>query len=322
MTRRSLMALLAPVPAQAKPLPFQRGVNYTAEWPDVYSSARARAILESLPQYGINAVAFVPYGFTPNGEASVRYGGDRVWEKDAAIQTLAAAAQAKGMRVFLKPQVWVRRGSPADLDFPNDAARAQWFAAYRGFLEHYASLAVRIRADLFSVGVEFVRLTRHEREWRALIARAREIYSGPLTYAANFGPEFEGIRFWDALDRIGLNNYYPLPDDLNTGAIVAKVEAVQRRFGKPVIFPEAGFSSLEAPHRQPWDETPRKLSPQDQARCYAAIFEAFYERPWLDGIYWWKVGTNGFGGPEDGSHTPWRKPAMEVVRKWYLKGGR
>ena len=72
--------------------------------------------------------------------------------------------------------------------------------------------------------------------------------------------EFEGIAFWDALDYIGLNNYYPLPDDLSTGAVVARVEAVQRKFKRPVIFTEAGFSSYEAPHRAPWDETPRRLA--------------------------------------------------------------
>ena len=78
----------------------------------------------------------------------------------------------------------------------------------------------------------------------------------------------------------------------------------------------------QAPNREPWDETPRKLSPEDQARCYDAVFQAFYTKPWLQGIYWWKVGTNGYGGPGDGSHTPWGKPAMDVVKKWYTDGRR
>src|SRR5204863_2491711 len=146
--------------------------------------------------------------------------------------------------------------------------RAVWFENYRSFLEFYATLAAKSRADVFCVGVEFVQMSRYESEWRKLIARARELYSGPLVYGATQGPEFEGVRFWDALDYIGLNNYYPLPDDRSTAAIVAKVEAVQRKFRKPVIFPEAGFASLEAPHRAPWDETRRKLSMEDQARCY------------------------------------------------------
>ena len=39
-------------------------------------------------------------------------------------------------------------------------------------------------------------------------------------------------------------------------------------------------------------------------------------------MYVWKVGTNGFGGLNDGSHTPWDKPAMQVLRRWYQKPGR
>ena len=165
-------------------------------------------------------------------------------------------------------------------------------------------------------------MTRHEAEWRQLIARARQLYPGPLVYAAVQGPEFETIRFWDALDYIGLNNYYPLPDDLSADAVLQKVEAVQRQFNKPVIFPEAGFASLKNPHRAPWDETHRELSPEDQARCYEAVLRAFYRKPWFQGVYWWKVGTNGMGGPQDASHTPWGKPAMDVVARWYKTGGR
>lgn len=322
MLRRQFLAYAAAAATPPRRIAFQRGVNFTAEWPDVYASDRARQILESLPKYGINSIALVPYGFTRPGQPNVRFSGTGNWEKDDSIINLSNVARQKGMKVFLKPQVWVPRGGPTDLDFPNEPDRQQFFATYRKYVEHYANLAVRMRADLFSVGVEFSQLAKYEAEWRSLIARAREIYSGPITYCANFGPEFETIRFWDAVDCIGLNNYYPLPDDLNTSGVVAKVEAVQKRFAKPVIFPEAGYSSLIEPHRQPWDESPRKLSMEDQVRCYEALFKAFYNKPWFQGMYWWKIGTNGFGGPTDGSHTPWNKPAMNVISKWYLRGGR
>jgi len=322
ISRRAVLALAAASPGGAAVVPFQRGVNYTAEFPDGYGSERARQILQSLKQYGVNAVAIVPYGFAPKGEPAVRFSGTRTMERDDAITGLSAVARAAGMKVLLKPQLWLRGGSTTDIDFAKEAERRQWFAQYRLFLEHYAGLAARIRADLFSVGVEFARMAKYEAEWRGLIQRARQMFPGKLTYAANFGPEFETLRFWDAVDYIGLNNYYPLPDDLSMGKIVSRVEEVQKRFGRPLIFPEAGFTSLEAPHRQPWDETPRKLSPEDQARCYEAVFQAFYKKPWFQGVYWWKVGTNGFGGLADGSHTPWNKPAMKVVAKWYLRGGR
>jgi hypothetical protein len=301
---------------------FQKGVNFTAEWPDTYSSDGARKILGELTNYGVNSIALVPYGFCRKGTPLVRFNGRRAWEKDTALAHMTAFAHEHGMKVMLKPQVWVPRSYPGELEFASPHDREMWFSQYQAFLEHYAKLAEQIGADLFCVGVEFSKLSRYEQEWRRLIARVREIYAGPLVYAANFGTEFESIRFWDALDYIGLNNYYPLPDDLSTDAIVAKVEQVQRRYQRPVIFPEAGFPSLEDPHRQPWDETPRRLSLDEQARCYEAVFRAFYHKPWFEGVYWWKVGSNGFGGPDDGSHTPWGKPAMKVIAHWYLHGGR
>jgi hypothetical protein len=294
----------------------QRGVNFTAEGRGGYGNPRAIEILRELPKYGVNAIALVPYGMTRKGMSGIRYGG---LERDADIERIAAEARTLGIKVMLKPQIWVPGGFTGDLDFDTDQEREEWFATYREFIAHHAELAVKIKADIFCVGTELSKLTRYEPAWRRIIADVRKIYKGALTYAAVQGPEFETLKFWDALDYIGLNNYYPLPEDLSASATVAKVEAVQRKFRKPVIFPEAGFASLEAPHRAPWDETRRKLSMEDQARCYEAIYRAFWGKPWFKGIYWWKVGTNGFGGPEDGSHTPWGKPAMDVVRRWYTK---
>jgi hypothetical protein len=301
---------------------FQRGVNFTAEWPDIYASERSVEILSTLPAYGVNAIAVVPYGIARSDAPLIRFGGNRMWEKDESVVRVARLAHERGIKVLLKPQLWVRRGYPGDLDFSSQADLEAWFTQYDAFIRHYAALASRIRADVFCVGVEFSRMTRHEKHWRAAIARVRAVYAGPLVYGANWGEEFENLQFWDALDYIGLNQYYPLPDNLSTDTVVAKIESVHRRFHRPVIFTEAGFASLEGSNRQPWDETPRKLSLEEQARCYEAVLKAFYRKPWFHGVYWWKVGSNGFGGPEDGSHTPWGKPAMDVVARWYLRGGR
>lgn len=314
-----IFVLLATAVVCGKAVPFQRGVNFTAEGRAGYTAEVAAPMLGKLKDYGVNAVALVPYGFTRAGQPSVRFGMGM--ESDDRIRETALAAKQAGMILLLKPQIWTPGSFTGDLEF-NDADRAKWFDDYTRFAEHYAKLATAIDADLFCIGNEFGKLSRYENYWRGLIAGIRRIYKGPLTYAATQGPEFEQLAFWDALDYIGLNNYYPLKDDFSAGHIIATIEAVRSKTRRLVILTEAGYSSFENPQLQPWDETPRKLAPEHQARAYESLFKTVYKKPWLAGIYWWKVGTNGYGGPEDGSHTPWNKPAMEVVRRYYRSGAR
>jgi hypothetical protein len=275
--------------------------------------------LKKLPAFGVNAIALIPYG---GGRATadtieIRRFGAGSWESDEGIETLAGIAHQLGMKVMLKPHLW-RMGAESA---KTEGLRKQWFVQYRVFVEHYARLAAKIRADIFVVGTEFGVLSGYQQRWREIIASVRSIYPGPLTFAPTQGPEFETLAFWDALDYIGLDNYYPLPDNHSTAELVAKVSAVQRKFNKPVLLTEAGFSAVVNAHRAPWeDETSKPLSLETQARCYEALLKAFYDKPWFQGVYWWKVGTNGYGGPQDNSMTPWRKPAMEVVKRWYSSG--
>ncbi len=324
--RAQAMVDSLPVVPTNEPYPrqfFQRGVNFTAEFGAPYASADALEALKRLAPYGVNAVALVPYGWMQPGQPVVRVNrGLNVWESDEGIEDLARMAHSLGMKVFLKPQLWVRGGSTTDIDFRDPAERARWFEQYGHFIDHYARLAARIHADLFAVGVELAKLSRYDAEWRGIIAGVRALYPGPLVYAANFGPDFQDVTFWDALDYIGLDEYYPLPANLSTADLVRRIERVAIDYRRPVVFTEVGFPSLIDPERRPWDQSPRAISLEEQARCYQAIFSAFYGKPWFEGMYWWKVGTNGAGGAGDGSFTPWGKPAMEVVRKWYAGGGR
>lgn len=295
---------------------FQRGVSFTSEWPDPYDSPKSHEMLAKLRARGIDAIALVPYGVSAPGSTALRFGG---WERDESVLALTQTAHSLGMHVMLKPQVWIRGSYPGDFDPPDEASRNAWLADYEKFALHYAELARQTHADLFCIGTEFARLSPNETFWRQLIARIRKVYPGPLTYAANFGPEFESLGFWDALDYIGLNNYYPLPDSLDCGEIVAKVEAVQKRFGKPVLFTEGGYSSFQGGYRKPWAENEGPADPDMQAKAYESVLAAFWGKPWFYGAYWWKVGSNAFGGPLDRSHTPWGKPAMDVISHWYRK---
>jgi len=314
----------APAPQTAQPANgaqnfFFKGVNFTAERRTPYGSAQAAEVLDGLRERGVNAVALVPYAAQHAEDAELRF--PLRMERDELVAASARHARSLGMRILLKPQVWVRGGLyPGDLDYPEPERRAQWFASYRQYIERQAALAKEISADVFCVGVEFALLSRHEREWRDIIASVRRLYDGPLVYAANFGEEFESVRFWDALDYIGLDNYYPLPADLSTAEVTRKIEAVHREFNKPVLFTEAGFSTYEQAHERPWEDEPGGAhSPEAQARYIEASLEGFYDKPWLHGVFWWKVGTAGLADPLDGSHQLWGKPAIDVIERFYRR---
>lgn len=317
--RQFLSSNLLPAFALGAPIAprvfFQRGLSFTAEGPDGYGNPESAARqFDQFRAKGVNSIALVPYGFAPAGSTRIRF--DMGMERSGDVAKLVALAHQKGLKVMWKPQLWVPHGFPGNLQFDRPAERAEWFAEYARFLQHHVEYAQRSGAEILCVGVEFVKLSRYTPEWRKLIAQARGTYKGLVTYCAGQGEEFEGVAFWDALDFIGLSEYYPLPDNLDTAQVVQRVEAVQKRWAKPLVFLEAGFAAVKNAQRAPWDDSGTEASPQTQVRCYEAIFSAFYRKPWFAGVYWWKVGTNGRANP----HSPWGRPAMDVVERWYKSG--
>jgi hypothetical protein len=111
-------AALAGYPETSASLPypqffFQKGVNYTAEFPYNYDSGGARRMLEALPQYGINAIALMPYGWSTRGKPEVHL--QEGWESNEGMAQLARVAHAHGMKVMLKPAIWEAH----NLEFPS-----------------------------------------------------------------------------------------------------------------------------------------------------------------------------------------------------------
>ena len=62
------------------------------------------------------------------------------------------------------------------------------------------------------VGTQLDRTLHFEDDWRLIIATVRRYFEGTLTYAANW-TDYEKVPFWDALDVIGIQAYFPLLED-------------------------------------------------------------------------------------------------------------
>ena len=116
------------------------------------------------------------------------------------------------MSICIKPHIayWGSSFSwRGEIEFSREDAWDRFWRDYRAWITLLAE-ACR-EADGFVVGTELDRTLRFEDEWRALIADVRAHTGAPLTYAANW-TDYQRVPFWDALDVIGIQAYFPLTD--------------------------------------------------------------------------------------------------------------
>ena len=324
--QRSL-ALQRPKPWRAAD-GFQRGIclAHSVSLEHGYLSAECGAELRFLQRMGADWVSLTPFGYLPSTTTpeifpSSNAGPDE--ESDESIVECASQARLMGQRVWLKPHLWTR-GWVGELQF-TPRGWDQFFERYREFMLHWALLAERERIDGLFVGHELVSSTRaHPEKWRALIADVRRVYSGTVSYGANWD-EVQHIGFWDALDVVGVSFYFPLADKptrdpatLRAGAkkALASLRPLAERTGRPVLLSEVGYAPMSGAAVRPWDEGDGPIDLQTQRACYAAVIDALEREEWIAGVFWWKWFTSaGSGGPTDASFTPRGKPAQqELVR--------
>jgi hypothetical protein len=180
------------------------------------------------------------------------------------------------------------------------------------------------------VGKELVGTSHREEDWRELIGRIRLVYSGPLTYSANWDGEYRRIRWWDALDVIGVSHYTPLaerdnPSDLEmhskASAAADSLDRLSARWDRPYVLTEVGFVAHATAPLRPWESYPGGAGNlETQARCYEAILSVFSARERCRGTYWWKWFTD-LPSNNEGSNRydfpPYGKPAEKVLARWY-----
>ncbi len=318
---------------ETKPLSYLKGFNFAHEGYSIYNGYLSRKATEALvkqKEMGVNATAIVPYSYIREGAAPsylpISYNAGS--ENDQGVVHSAYEARQLGMQTVLKPQIFIGNSWPGALDMGTDEDWAAFFNYYYRWIRHYAFLAEIHQMDALCIGVEFAIATlTHEEEWRKMIRKIRGFYQGKLTYAANWGKEFEQLAFWDELDFIGLNSYYPLsknenPTDeelaANFEVVKGKIEKVYRKFQKPIVFTEIGFRSIDKPWKNPHAEGDDSFNAVHQQRCYEVIFRGIENEPWCHGILWWKFPTYlEYRGTENSAFTPNNKITEETVKKWF-----
>lgn len=309
-----------------------------------YGSAPCARTMHEIRKMGGNWVSLTPFGrvwdLTPSGVSMTFEAPYEKNRKDVA--RAVEQAHHEGLRVMLVPHLWVESGGwRAKIDPGDDEAWARWAASYRAFLMNWAEVARDAGVDMLAVGVELRSwvTTTHAPSFIDIIHDVRQVYPGLLTYAANWDDVDDTVILGD-LDVIGINAFYPLADKkgadyptLVAGGrrVAEKVGRLAADWDKPVMFTEFGYTTRPDPAVRPW-EWPDKMKhvvvdQRAQARAYAALLQAFVDKPWFAGFFVWRV----YADPDDMSQeaewgfSPRGKEAGLVLRDafhaWWAADG-
>lgn len=298
-----------------------------------YGSARFAETLREVEGLGANWVSLTVFGrvwdlrsrrVEPSFEAPLA-------ETTDAVCRSVTMAHARGLRVLLVPHIWVETGGwRAELEPGEGASFDEWTRSYERFVSHWADVSERCGVDLFAAGVElrfWVTDARRAPSFRSMLGRLRTRYTGPVTYAANWDDVGDTLVLSE-LDVVGINAFYPLhwekgatPEQLRRGGERAaeEVEILRRRYGKPVLFSEFGYTTRPDTAIEPWlwpEQLPGVVVDQNaQAIAYAALLSASLERRSLAGLFVWRMYADVADlsqEPEFG-FSPWGKIALSVL---------
>jgi hypothetical protein len=207
-------------------------------------------------------------------------------------------AHAMGLKVLIKPHLgyW---GSPFSwrgaINFEDEAAWDRFFTSYETWITQLAA-ACR-EADGFVVGTELDRTLGHEAAWRRIIARVRTCTDAPLTYAANW-THYREVGFWEDLDVIGIQAYFPLADrpdpdrsDLEASwrRIMTELRVYAGEMNRKIVFTELGYSRAHRAPVEPWaycSDGPEAEA--TQALTMRTALEAVEREPAVVGVFLWK----------------------------------
>ncbi len=316
---------------------FQKAFNFAHEGYQVfngYLSAEAtKSIDYTAKSLHCNAVAIIPYAGMEDVHAPswLDFSEGAGAENDESIVHCIWSARQSGISVMIKPQVWPWNDWTGEVAMQNEDDWLLFFDRYYRWIRHYAIMAELYEVETLCIGVEFSKATlQRPDDWRKMIGKLRGIYHGKMTYAANWGEEFEQCKFWDALDYVAVNCYYPISKkdnpkqkelDAGFAEVVQTVEKVALATKKPVLFTEIGFRSCTTPWANPHAEADgRKTDTTCQAACYKAMIAGLEGKDWFRGIYLWKWPAYMDDARYDPmGFTPLGKPAEQLVRDWFEK---
>jgi len=298
--RRAVLAAvsLAASATAAEGGEFLKGVTVSCQtWGIGWQTPEMAQTLDELKGLGANSFAIHPYARITN-DGHVQF---HVRDENRHITVPLDWARERGMSVMLVPHIayWGSKFSwRGEIKFETTAEWDRFFTEYEAWIVEMARLAQVHHAAIFCVGLEFTHAQKFTKRWLQIIRAVRAVYYGKLTYGANWN-EYEEVKFWDALDYVGVLAYFPLtkatnPSAAELGAAWEKRTSELARFserngGKQLVFVEIGYNENAKAAAEPWSfETGGSHAAEIQERCIDAALSLSGKHPFLAGMFLWK----------------------------------
>lgn len=252
---------------------------------------------------------------------------------DESYVHLVKTAHSLGLRVMSEHMIdssgWAGSWSGEIGTKYNEQQWQEWFASYSKMILHYAELAETAGTDYLIIVSELESTTHREKEWRALIASVRQVYHGKISMAFSEESSLKTVQFWDALDAITVHPYYldlpyvtdPTVEQLTRAftPAVDRLEALSKKWNKPILITEIGFWSVHTATQNYNNlDSSNRIDLQEQADLFQAVFNSFYGKEWLAGIFWYAFeGGSNYAEPWNIHNDFIGKPAENVIRSFY-----
>lgn len=139
-------------------------------------------------------------------------------------------------------------------------------------------------------------------------------YTGKLIYGASWGgakegatdPEFEKITWWDAVDFVGVDAFFPLTQLADVSVetlsdawhgrgidlagqkdIFGRLQKVADTYNRQVVFTSAGYVSAPGANGNPLGAPRNTSDVNEQYNDYAALVKTFSGAPFWAGVFWY-----------------------------------
>jgi len=283
-----------------------------------------------------NYAAVMPFGFMKNLQSPiVNFNSDRQWfgERADGVAQYITELHNSNIKTMLKPQIWVSKGEfTGKIKMESEQDWLLLEKKYTDFILTYAKVAHDNKVAIYCIGTELELFVKQRPDyWNGLIQQVKAIYKGKITYAANWD-EYPKTTFWNELDYIGIDGYFPLSDAKTPEVSILRKKWQKHKLAmkkhadslqKKILFTEFGYRSVDFAAAKPWEVDYNKTSVnlKGQVNATQALFDELWHENWFAGGFVWKwfIDYEKSGGVDNPRFTPQNKPAEDLIRSFYLK---